>query len=350
MKEKIKNFLLSETSLQESSKDNYRSKLCKLAGFLEHDPDFTEQDVLRFFNSKDFKALEISTRNLYKTVIRQFLKFLGMNHELIKLQRYEPDIIKKEDLPTKREINQLLEGMHRVMDKCLLMIFLEGLRLNEARNVQIRDVVNRETHMVIHVRVSKSRKRPVPIVNSVPFIIDWLNQHPDKNNPDAHLFCHKRNGKIVKYSTRGLQQIISRNNALTKKVHPHLFRHAAATNDYGKLTEKEMMMKYGWKTRGMIDRYAHLVDTDLENKILQLHGIMPQEPRDDGITLIENKTCPRCQFTNPGTNTFCSRCGSALDIITVLKAEENVEMGEKTLSKDELYELFMNWYKKEYIE
>lgn len=143
-------------------------------------------------------------------------------------------------------------------------------------------------------------------MSSVPSIIEWLNQHPDRDNPKSYLFSHKRNGKVIPYSVRGLQQIISRNNNLTKKLHPHLFRHTAATNDYGKLSEKEMMMKYGWKTRGMIDRYAHLTDSDLENKILQLNGIIPTDPDENGISLIENITYPRCTFKNPGHNKFCS--------------------------------------------
>ena len=338
MKNKINNFLLHQTSLKESSLNTYKHKLLKFAHFLDHKAEFTEYDVLAFLNSHEFKHLKISTQNLYKIILRQFLKFLNMNYEIVKLQRFEPESIQKEELPTKEEIQQLLDNMPRAIDKCLVMIFLEGLRVNEARNVRLGDVVNRETHMVIYVKITKSKKRPVPVVNSVPFIIDWINQHPDKNNPDAHLFCNRRHKRIIPYSVRGLQEIIERNNNLDKNIHPHLFRHTAATTDYGKLSEKEMMMKYGWKTRIMIDRYAHLVDTDLEDKILQLHGIIPEREKENGIKIVKNKECPRCQFINPGTNKFCSRCGSALDIRTVMKAEENIQIGEKTLTKEDLYE------------
>lgn len=348
MKTKINDFLLHQTSLKESSLKTYKQKLLTFAHFVGSKAEFTKHDILLFFKSKKFNMLKPSTQNLYKNILRQFLKFLKMEYEFIKLQRHDPELIKKEDLPTKQEITKLLENMHRAMDKCVVMVFLEGLRLGEACNVKLADVVNRKTHMIIYVQISKSKKRAVPIISSVPFIINWLNQHPDKNNPDAYLFCHKHNGKIIPYSSRGLQKIISRNNNVSdKNIHPHLFRHTAATIDYGKLTEKEMMLKYGWKTRGMIDRYAHVVDTDLEDKLLQLHGIIPEEKKEVDIKIIENITCLQCSFLNPGTNKFCSECGSVLDIKTVLRAEEIIEIGKKTLNKEDLFELFMEWLKKE---
>ncbi len=97
-------------------------------------------------------------------------------------------------------------------------------------------------------------------------------------------------------------------------------------------------MKYGWKTRGMIDRYAHLTDSDLEDKILQLHGIIPQKTEENGISLIKNITCLRCQFKNPGHNKFCSRCGSILDIKNLNKFEAAYQKIKN--NKEEFFELF----------
>lgn len=51
--------------------------------------------------------------------------------------------MKKEDLPTKEELKSLLDNMSRTMDKCLVMIFLEGLRINEACNIRLEDIVDR---------------------------------------------------------------------------------------------------------------------------------------------------------------------------------------------------------------
>lgn len=299
MQDKINDFLLHQTSLKQSSKETYRNKLLKFLSVLDKEDHYTEKDILNIFETDWFKNLKIPTQNLYKKVVRLFLKYLGLKYEYIKTINYDPEFVRIEDIPTKEEINVLLDNMPRAMDRCLIMVFLEGLRLNEARNVRIKDIVDKKTHMIIYITVSKSKKRPVPVVNSVPFIIEWLNQHPDRKNPEAFLFAHKRNGQILQYSQRGLQQIIGRNNNLSKRIYPHLFRHTAATNDYSNLSEKLMMKKYGWKTRDMIDRYAHLKDSSLEESILELHGIIPERKKEETIKFVENKNCPRCKLQNP---------------------------------------------------
>ena len=343
---KINDFLLHQTSLKESSKETYRNKLLRFFNGSNNPNQINKNAILTVFESKWFKALENTTQRLYKTVLRAFLKHYELEYEYIKSIKSDRDFVRIEDIPTKEEINALLDNMHRAMDRCLVMIFLEGLRLNEARNVRIRDIVDKETHMIIYITVSKSKKRPVPVINSVPFIIEWLNQHPDRKNPEAFLFAHKRNGQISQYSQRGLQQIIGRNNNLSKRIYPHLFRHTAATNDYSNLSEKLMMKKYGWKTRDMIDRYAHLKDSSLEESILELHGIIPEKKREETIKFVENKNCARCKLQNPSTNLFCSRCGCALDIKTVIEHKEIARELESLIDKLEITKSIKTLFKK----
>ena len=345
MESKIKDFLLHQTSLKQSSKETYRHKLLKFLSVLDMEEEFTEKDILNIFESEWFRNLKIPTQNLYKKVVRLFLKHLGLKYDYIKTINHDPEFVRIEELPTKEEINKLLDNMPRAMDRCLLMVFLEGLRLNEARNVKIKDIVDKETHMIIYITVSKSKKRPVPVINSVPFIIEWLNQHPDRKNPNAFLFAHKRKEKVLQYSQRGLQEIIERNNNLSKRIYPHLFRHTAASNDYGNLNEKLMMMKYGWKTRAMIDRYAHLKDSSLEESILELHGIIPEKEKEETIKIVDNKACPRCKLVNPSSNLFCSRCGSALSVKIIMEHRAEAKEIEEIIDKleiekyvDELFE------------
>ena len=350
MEDKINVFLLHQTSLKESSKETYRNKLLRFFNGSDNLIQINKNDILTVFESKWFKTLENTTQNLYKTVLRAFLKHFKLEYEYIKSIKIDRDFVRIEDMPTKEEINALLNNMPRAMDRCLVMVFLEGLRLNEARNVRIRDVVDKKTHMIIYITVSKSKKRPVPVINSVPFIIEWLNQHPDRKNPEAFLFAHKRNEQILQYSQRGLQQIIGRNNNLSKRIYPHLFRHTAATNDYSNLSEKLMMKKYGWKTRDMIDRYAHLKDSSLEESILELHGIIPERKKEETIKFVENKNCPRCKLQNPSSNLFCSRCGCALDIKTVIEHENKALELESLIEKSDFKKYIDDLLEKKFQE
>jgi len=347
MRYKVKEFLLSRTNLKELSKRTYRFVLNKFIDSIDNREEIIKQDVLDFFNTKYFKSLSIATQNIYKQSIRLFLKSLKKDYDYIKKKRTEDVKIRKEDLPTKREINKLLQNLDRTMDRCLVMIFLEGIRLNEARNIKLKDIIDKNTHMIIWIWESKSKRRPIPVVEPVPYIIDWLKDHPDPRNPDQYLFCHKWDGKMVKYSRRGLQRIICRNNCTKKRLYPHIFRHVAMTRDYGKLTEKEMMAKYGLKTRAVLDVYSHMDEQkDLEKRILQLHGIIEEEKEEEDIKIIKNKTCLRCGQLNAGTNHFCSRCGFVLDKESLKEYKEVAEQLEQEIKSKSLTKLIDNLIKK----
>jgi len=327
MKEKIDHYLLTQTALKESTKRNYRYKLLNFAKFLDYKNDFDINDVLLFLNSKSFKEVKVSTQNFYKNILRKFLEYLGMDTSTIKNVRDDYEFVRKEDLLTKKEFERYLNNINRVDYRCMVMIFYEGgPRINEIRNVKLKDIVDKKTHYVIHISVSKSKKRPIYLIESAPFLINWLNQHPDKDNPEQFLFCHYRHGNLVRYSLEGIQCYLRRNNPLSKRVYPHLLRHSAVTNNYGILNEKQLMLKFGWKTRSMIDKYAHLsYSEDLESKILELHGILPKNKSEKTLKTIDNKKCPRCAFMNPYTNRFCSRCGSALDILVTFESLQDAE-------------------------
>lgn len=62
----------------------------------------------------------------------------------------------------------------------------------------------------------------------------------------------------------------------------------------------------------MPSKYVHLSGRDVDQALLRLNNIAvsEKESRTENSTL---KTCPRCRFSNPPANRFCSRCGIVLD-------------------------------------
>ena len=344
----IERFLNFQTDLKNTTKSFYKRVLNIFAKYHGFKPQISREDIISFINSDYFNDLEISSQNRYKTVLKKFGEFSGINVDFIKKKREIKKELNKEDLLTPGEIQEILDKMSRNIDKCLFMILLEGkIRIGEAASLRICDFVDKGTHYNMYIRKSKSAQRTIPLVSSVPYIIQYLNNHPLKNDSEAPFFVRKYGGSIKEYSISGLRQIITRNaKYLPKRIYPHLLRHTGLTNSAKFLSDSLLMEIAGWRTRGMVSRYVHLASDDLEDKILELHGIKTENKKET-IKIIENRTCPRCSFVNPGTNKFCSRCGSALDLITVLKAEENIQVGEKALSKEELFELFSDWLKGE---
>jgi len=77
------------------------------------------------------------------------------------------------------------------------------------------------------------------------------------------------------------------------------------------LTEAQMKEYFGWTQSSKIAAiYVHLSGRDVDNAILQLHGLRPKNvQKEKHLTPI---TCLRCKSQNPATHKYCMLCGTHL--------------------------------------
>ncbi len=65
-------------------------------------------------------------------------------------------------------------------------------RLHEILNLKIKDIVFKTTadnKQYAEVLVNgKTGTRHIPLIQSIPYIKDWLSNHPSRNNPNSPLF------------------------------------------------------------------------------------------------------------------------------------------------------------------
>jgi len=96
-------------------------------------------------------------------------------------------------------------------------------------------------------------------------------------------------------------------------------------------TEARLEQFAGW-TYGskMTQRYVHFSARDLEDAILELHGLK-KSSKDTGI--IKLVDCPRCGNKNPIGKIRCATCSMVLDKETALKLEDNQRQKEKETEK-----------------
>jgi ribosomal protein L40E len=108
-----------------------------------------------------------------------------------------------------------------------------------------------------------------------------------------------------------------------KRVNPHSFRHARASNLANVLTEAQMKEYLGWVGDSkMASTYVHLSGRNIDNALLKLNGIKTEDEVNSEEHSLRIKTCMRCQEVNSPTNGFCSRCGSPLDPRTAMLLHE----------------------------
>jgi hypothetical protein len=78
---------------------------------------------------------------------------------------------------------------------------------------------------------------------------EWLAEHPEPKNTEAQLFP-------VKYTWFANRLDTLAQQAIRKKVHPHMLRHSSATYWASKLNRYQLCAKYGWAfSSDMPDRY-----------------------------------------------------------------------------------------------
>jgi len=335
-------FLEEQTHLKSTTIKIYEGIINKLGEFIDYNDRFTIIDVRNYLNSEVFNSLQISSQNTYKQKLKPFLSWKGFKEKdilpLLKKRKMMKKTINKSDLLTRDEIRQILKEMRRPIDKCVLMMLLESkARKSELIDLKMKDVTFYDSHVMMYVRVSKTAQRSIPLVESVPYMYRYLEDHPKKDDPDAPFFMTKYGGMYKKYSRTAFNRILERNTEfLDKKVFPHLLRHTGLTEMASHLTEFQLKQIAGWTMDSkQAARYVHLSNDDLENKILEMHGIKPPT-KETRVIHVEIVKCPRCNYDNSDLDHFCSRCGSALNIKTVMDHEGEAKEFETMIQKSDI--------------
>ena len=129
--------------------------------------------ILKFFKWLYYPDLEVSNRPKPPVV-----------QNISQLKRKEQSIYKPSDLWTVEDDILFLKYCSSVRDKCYHMISKDtACRPHEILKLRIKDVVFKTTaegnRQYAEVLVNgKTGSRHIPLINSIPYVKDWLVQHP----------------------------------------------------------------------------------------------------------------------------------------------------------------------------
>ena len=270
--------------------------------------EVTREDVenwLRFL--RENKSLGTYTE--YVKNFKVIMKVLNGGEEY-------PDCVKWVKLPSRRkalkskdmrdkiltqdEIKRLVNATNDLMYKALIMTLYDGaLRIGEALSLRIRDVEFNRLGCVVTV-FGKTGERTLLLTIAEPYIRNWLQIHPQRDNPNAYLFVTSRGGKVRKLTQIAVNTYFRRlgeRAGISKKVHPHILRHTRLTELAKILTEQELKAVAGWtKDSRMAATYVHLSGRDTIRAMTKAAGIT-EEVEEKPITF-ETKICPRCGSKN----------------------------------------------------
>jgi integrase len=279
----VEKFLL-DPKRKESTRVAYRSTLRCLSKFL-HDKPFdalTVEELDGFLQTKPATITRLT--NLWK--IKCFLRWLYDDEELPKeIRRYNLRFIRKklrpQDLLTPEEVQALLDGCNSLRDKTLvMMLYGTGCRISELLHATVGDIVEKDGVWRIHVNGKTGEHLAFIKEEAVAILKHWLT-FLTPASPNQSLFPpHNNPAKPLNYSTvRLLLAKATRRAGITKRVHPHLFRHMRNTDLVRHVGKDKARMIMGYAPNSpVIDQYTHLTDDDATNSFLQSEGRPPLTP------------------------------------------------------------------------
>jgi hypothetical protein len=185
----------------------------------------------------------------------------------------------------------------------------------------------------------KTGTRHIPLFYSVPYIKDWIDDHPSKSVLKSPLIpsrnlTHRRFGKRMR--TPSLHNIyldykkeffpnlledpsvlpedkIKIKDLLRKPWNPYIRRHSALTQKAKILKEPILKAHSGWSQSSQMHlKYEHWFGNESSEALLEAYGVLTPKDSNPYIDTFKPKACPNCSESNIPDSKFCKKCRMVL--------------------------------------
>jgi Site-specific recombinase XerD len=291
----------------------------------------TEDDVITIIGWIEKTKINNETNTSYKTTLKKYLTFQKSKKliSIIKFKKRKTNPILPEEILTEDEITRLINTATSERNRAFIAgIYEAGARISEFGTMKIKHLTIDEFGLKATVS-GKTGMRIVRLVFSTPYILNWLDVHPYRDNPEAPLWITdaRAGGKPRQIEYAGFRKLIRETAAkanIKKRIYNQLFRHSRITHMASKLTESQLKIIYGWTPDSNMPKiYIHLSGQDVEDAVLNIYGLKKSEDKTPTIGIIR---CIRCRQSIPTINKFCPYCGA---IQTTETAIELINFEEK---------------------
>jgi hypothetical protein len=367
---------MTERDLSKNHKINNLKVVMSYADYLGPQITFHEinknEDILSFLDTKkkdpekDPEKKWITTWNYYLNRLKLFFRWLynrstNRSGEFDTSDWNTPEFIQIKHKKTKR-ISPYSESELWDKDDFLLITKYDSYKRNKAILALLWDLDARPHEITLlrlkHISIkerygegeipheAKTGGGPILLTCSFPYVRDWLNEHPFRNEPDARLICNINTGapinpeaiwtmmnqvrkRILRLLENGSITNLKEREKLrhlvkSKRWNPYCIRHSAITADSDFLPEYALKKKVRWSMNSKQgSRYIkRRMGNDLKQKILVYNGIVPPPEIEKKPSVL---SCPRCSFVNAVEYKYCSKCAYPL----IPSAFEELKLAEE---------------------
>ncbi|CAN5815694.1 tyrosine-type recombinase/integrase [soil metagenome] len=387
----------TEINIKDSTKESKIKILVWLSNF-HNNKSFIElkkQDILEYLNNLRKTTVEdpsnrwVGTYNGRQIMLSKFFKWLYhpdedyrerstpiCMHGIRKLPRKEKTSYKPSDIWEAREHVVFLKYCPYKRDRCYHALARDmSARPHEILNLKFRDVKFNFTNEGIQyaeVRITQGKTGPrtVPLIDSIPYLKEWMEEHPNGKNPDSFIFISQGNNHGSKLTLEGLSshydyykkkyftKILDDNtvpdydkaiikNMLTKPWNLYVYRHSALTEKSLILPDSALKDHAGWSMGSkMTQTYVHLSGQS-SKVLLQKNGILNFD-HNNSFDCLKPRQCPNCNESNKQDSKFCTKCRMVLNYDAYSETLEEQKKKEGQIKRlEEKYETGMKQMKEE---
>jgi hypothetical protein len=366
----------------------YLSELSRTVGISKKFIDMTRDDILTYLDKnrkpEDEDPLHkwIGSYNIRCVALARFFKWLyypdinssKRRNELSsqenkpecimgipQLRRKEISCYKPSDLWTQEDDLLFLKWVTNKRDRCYHIMARDlSARPHEILNLKIKDIVFKSAANRQYAEVlvnGKTGSRHIPLIQSIPYIKEWLSNHPSRNNPNSPLFIGLGRRSMGKELTpNGIYSIYKYykeeffpklltdptvpdkdkekiKDLLLKPFNPYIRRHSALTEKSTKLKLHTLNQHAGWTTNSnMAQKYIHYFGNESSESLLEAYGIVTKD--NIPINTLNPKLCPNCNEGNTQDAKFCSKCKMVMSLEGYQEALELEKQREDETKKN----------------
>lgn len=382
----------AEFNIKNSTKEGKIKTLVWLSNFFNDKKgyqDMTKEDILAYLNNLRKPQGEgngwINTYNNRQMVFLKFFRWL-YNHDepdsskrttppcmigVKRLSKREKSSYKPSDIWDERDISIFLKYCPNKRDRCYYAVAFDmSARPHEILSLRIKDIKfcmtdNNKQYVEVKIPDGKTGSRVTVLINSIPYLKEWLLEHPHSSNPDSYIFIIKNGARLTYeglasrctyYEKNYYPSLLSESstiqvdvsdkaiirNLLTKPWNLYVLRHSALTKKSQFLTEANLRSHAGWTTSSkMPEVYVHL-SGEHNNAILEKYGILTKEVREKE-NILKGLECPNCQELNKRDSKLCNRCKMVLSYDTYVEVrKEEANKMQKLETEIKLLKIGMN--------
>ncbi|MGA7542240.1 MAG: hypothetical protein WBW34_04170 [Nitrososphaeraceae archaeon] len=371
-----------ETNLSDDHRRGVITTLKLVSQFLDDKPfeEMTRNDILSFLDCKRKSEIVdpmhkwITTYNHHLINLLRFFKWLYSPHiepskrqktqvveNIPTLKRKEKSTYKPSDIWSKQEHAIFLQYCGNKRDRCYHAMAIDtGCRGNELLKLRIKDIVFKNTGHSQYAQIQVNGKvgnRTIPLILSIPYVKDWIDDHPQRANPNAHLFCgmKKNFGRALTrhalydgydhYKREVFPKLLQSPDVpaadkkiitelLNKPWNPYIQRHNSLTEKAKILKESLLRVHAGWSANSKMPQiYLHYFGNESSETLLEAYGITT---KDQQVDPLKYKQCPNCNEPNKPNSKFCAKCRMVLTYDTYNDTiEENINKNKEILDLKE---------------